>query len=228
MRSPGAAHCLTGPIIEGSLLHCIGTQRLIVLRKAVLKVHVFVIRNHTSPLIDQWEKFTPSSSQQTFVQIHSRQANRLKGSTSVTQSNVSVCITLTQPHCGNQGKCNPLSIKCTRRGHGDTALNSHLQVYRRVIQMNLQKGTGEVGRETLRSDRVCLCVRGLKRLTFLFLPWITQGVAFWACTKTYTSPSLISLCLYTCSYIQSDQTKATFSTAVSQNGFDSSEQRKLN
>ncbi len=46
-----------------------------------------------------------------------------------------------------------------RRGHGDTALNSHLQVHQRVIQMNLREGQGRWGeRHQDQRDRVCVCV----------------------------------------------------------------------
>lgn len=74
-----------------------------------------------------------------------RQTNRPKDMNTQPRPTLSVCITLTWPYYGNQGKCNPLSIKCMRRGHGDTALNLHLQVHQRVIQMNLQEGQGRWG-----------------------------------------------------------------------------------
>lgn len=54
-------------------------------------------------------------------------------------------ITLTWPHWGNHGECNLFSIKCMKRGHGDTALNLHLQVHQRLIQINLLDGQGRWG-----------------------------------------------------------------------------------
>lgn len=69
---------------------------------------------------------------------------------------------------------------------------------------------GDEERDIKIREAVC----GLKRLTFPFRLDLHRGKSFWACTKIYSPPNLIFLCLFSSSDFLSDQTKATLSRAV--------------
>lgn len=90
------------------------------------------------------------------------------------------------PHWGNQGRCNLLSVKYMKRGHGDTALNLYSQVHQRVIQMNPCEGQGRWGRSKRQR-------RPWKKTDISFLPWIVQReIVFSLCKNIHIPQSDLS------------------------------------
>lgn len=105
---------------------------------------------------------------------------------------VSVCITPTWPHCGNQVTCNPLSIGCMRKRHEDTALNSALTSTPDGYSNEISRRTREVWWD----------IKIRETVWFLFAVIHTEGKS--ACTKIYT---FLRLSLFSSSAFLADQTK---------------------
>lgn len=195
MRSLGARHCLTGPIIKDKPPLCISAPRLMVLHNSVLKLRVFALEV-TRPLwlINENSSLLPCPNKVCTDEDILR--DKLADWKGWKQNHVKVpseCIALKWPHCGILAKCNSHSIKRMRRGRGNTALNLHLQVHQGVILMNLYEGQGRWGdRRKDQRDGVCAV---WKDWHFLFALIRTKGNHFKPIQK-YTHPLVWSFCAF--------------------------------
>lgn len=143
-----------------------------------------------APLINQWKKFTPSLSWQSLCGQRSKGNEKGK---KILPSQSVFCMHYTKMTSLSLGKCSSPSTKCIRWGHGDTALNLHLQEHQRDIQMNLQEGQGRWG-ERRKDQRDRLRV-AWKDWHFRFALIRTEGNHFELVQK-YTHPLVWSVCAF--------------------------------